>query len=212
MTTKTESLPERGQRNLYLAALIAAAIVFSLGAYLTSKGRPLGWEATWFTAINGWSDGWYRFFVIATFFGSSWAAVLAVIGAFAARAYRLAWRLALTIVGAYGIAYLAKHLIGRARPAEIVASVHVRVAETGMGFPSGHATISTVIAFTVWPYLPKRVRWVLVPLFVAMVCLSRLYLGVHFPLDIVGGVAIGVGAVSFVRVLPVAFRRLIRVS
>lgn len=212
MTTKTKSLPGQGQYKLYLGALAAALLVFGLGAFLAANGKPTGWEVTLFTAINGWSEGWYRLFVIITFFGSTWMALVAVVGTFALRMYRLAWRLALTIVGAYGVAFLAKHFIGRERPAEILTGVHARVVETGMGFPSGHATLSTVIAFTLWPYLPTKLRYILVPLFIALVCLSRLYLGVHFPLDIVGGVAIGIGAVSLVRILPQSFRKALRVS
>jgi undecaprenyl-diphosphatase len=212
MATKTKTTPVNGRTTIYLAACIAGIIVFGLGAYFASSGHPTGWESSWFTAINGWSEGWYRFFTIATFFGSTWMALVSVVTVFAFRMYRLAWRLAFTIIGAYGVAYLAKHIIGRERPAELLANVHARAVETGMGFPSGHATLSTVIACTVWPYLPAKLRYVVVPLFIGVVCLSRLYLGVHFPLDIVGGIAIGIAAVSFVRILPRALRTFLRLA
>jgi len=172
----------------------------------------MGWETSLFRKINDWPNGGLAtFFKIVTFFGSTWMALIAVIAVFATRAYRLAWRLALTIVGAYGVAYIAKHFVGRVRPMELLTNVHVRATETGMGFPSGHATLSTVIALTIWPYIPTKAKYVLVPLFIALVALSRLYLGVHFPMDVIGGIAVGVGAVSFVRVLPTSFRKLLRV-
>lgn len=207
-----ESPSYSGRYRLYAAALAVALLVFGFTTYLALRGSPLGWEVSMLAAINGWSEGWYRFFTIATFFGSTWMALVVVAGTFLARLYRMAWCLALTIIGAYGVAFLAKHFIERERPFEILTTIHARVAETGMGFPSGHATLSTVIALTVWPYLPKRWRYVLVPVFIGLVCLSRLYLGVHFPLDIIGGIAIGVGAVSFLHILPPAWRSFLRIQ
>jgi len=89
--------------------------------------------------------------------------------------------------------------------------VHTRAIETGMGFPSGHATVITVIMLSLIPYLRNKWRW-FPPLAIVLVCLSRLYLGVHFPLDIVGGVALGTAAVAFVRILPQSLRVLLRVD
>ena len=212
MTKNIENSSEKGRNALYIASFCLALLVFAAAAFLAAKGKPTGWEYSWFRSINGWSEGWYHFFTVVTFFGSTLGALLSVIVVFATRAYRLAWRLALTIIGAYGIALVAKHVIGRARPVELLTGVHARAVETGMGFPSGHATVSTVIAFTLWPYLPKKLRYAIVPLFIGLVCLSRLYLGVHFPLDVVGGIAVGIGAVSFIRILPQAFRKRIRIS
>lgn len=212
MTTKTATSVSKGQVKLYGAAFALAIIIFSFGAYGALQGSPLGWEVNFFQAINGWSEGWYRLFTIVTFFGSTWIALISVVGVFALRMYRLAWRLAITIVGAYGVAFLAKHFIGRDRPLAFLHDLHVRAVETGMGFPSGHATISTVVALTLWPYLPKMLRYIIVPVFIVLVCVSRLYLGVHFPLDVVGGAAIGVGAVSFVRLLPQKWRQALRLS
>lgn len=214
IAAKTDAVPEVApatkNKKIYVAAFALAVLLFAVTAFMAAGGRATGWEYSMFISINGWSEGWYRFFVIVTFFGSTWFALISVVTAFVMRLYRLAWRLAVTIIGAYGLAFLAKHFIGRERPAELFSAAHARVAETGMGFPSGHATVSTVIALTLWPYLPKKARYVLVPVFVGLVCLSRLYLGVHIPLDVVGGVAAGVAAVAFIRILPEAIRRKFR--
>ena len=81
----------------------------------------------------------------------------------------------------------AKHTFARTRPAlwESIAP------ETTFSFPSGHAmgsmTLATVLCLLAWH---TRWRgWVLVPaaVFVAMVGLSRVYLGVHYPSDILAG-------------------------
>ncbi len=81
-----------------------------------------------------------------------------------------------------------------------------------MGFPSGHATLSTVVALTLLPYLPKWIGFIGAPIFIGLVCLSRLYLGVHFPLDIIGGMAIGTGAVCVLRLLPAKLLQAVRLD
>lgn len=52
-------------------------------------------------------------------------------------------------------------------------------------FPSRHATISSVIAFS---YMYFKSKWLLLFLFIAVwIGLSRVFVGVHYPLDILGG-------------------------
>ena len=65
---------------------------------------------------------------------------------------------------------------------------------------SGHAAVAVAIATMIAPYLGRRARWVAVA--VAMgVCLSRMYVGAHLPLDVVGGAALGWAAGSLVHLL-----------
>jgi membrane-associated phospholipid phosphatase len=87
---------------------------------------------------------------------------------------------------------IAKEFFAQPRPAQYDARVwaYSDVGGTG-GFPSNH-TQSTVV---VWGYLAAVVRrtwlWVLAGLLMILVPLSRLYLGVHFPHDLLGGYIIG---------------------
>jgi membrane-associated phospholipid phosphatase len=64
--------------------------------------------------------------------------------------------------------------------------------ETSPSFPSGHAQGTTVV----WGYLgywrQNRAFWAVVVVLILLTSLSRVYLGVHFPQDVVGGIAIGV--------------------
>lgn len=214
MKTKkaSKSLPTRGQYKIYLAAFIVAVLTAGIGTFIALGDRLPGWEVSFFNTVNGWSGGWYLVFTIITFFGSTWMSLLTVAGALVLRAYRLAWRLTVTIILAYATTIMAKHFIGRERPAEILTDMHVRLTEPGMGFPSGHATGCAVIAFTLWPYLPRKARFIIVPLFIILIGLSRIYLGVHLPLDIIGGVTIGIAAVSLLRIMPQTWRRAIRVD
>lgn len=74
----------------------------------------------------------------------------------------------------------------------------------GYGFPSGHTQGNA----TVWGYLMHRfrARWLIVlgSVIVFLVALSRLYLGVHYPSDILGGLALAVALIFiFNRAAPV---------
>ncbi|HYH74815.1 MAG TPA: phosphatase PAP2 family protein [Candidatus Saccharimonadales bacterium] len=195
----------RGHYWWYVAAFVVALTLFAGATVLALSHKATGWEYTWFREVNNQSEGFYRLMTIITFLGSTWGAAIAVLGAYIARYYRLAWRLAFTIIGAYGVTVLAKHFIERPRPLGLFEDVHARVAETGMGFPSGHTMAITVITLTLLPYLPWKLRWI-IPILIVAVGISRLYLGVHIPLDLVGGLALGTAAVAFVRILPQRLR------
>jgi membrane-associated phospholipid phosphatase len=79
----------------------------------------------------------------------------------------------------------------RARPLESVTDVVPRDHADGLGFPSTHAAVAFALAGVVVWWLPRRwqaAAWALA----AMVALARVYVGVHYPLDVVGGAAVGV--------------------
>jgi undecaprenyl-diphosphatase len=79
---------------------------------------------------------------------------------------------------------------GRPRP----AGVHIRDHVGGAGFPSGHTATAFAVAVVFAAWLPTR--WRAVPLVLAAVVgLARMYVGAHYPLDVLGGAAWG-GAVG----------------
>jgi glycosyltransferase 2 family protein len=211
MTAKTDTTPYKGHFKLYLTGFIVGLLVFAGSTYVAAEGELLGWEYTWFHLFNDWPESLYRTMVIITFFGSVWAAAIGVAAAFFARYYRLAGRLALSILAVYGLTAFAKHFIGRERPAGLMDDAQVRVLETAMGFPSAHAAVATVLMLTLLPYLRGLWRWI-VPIAIAAVAISRLYLGVHVPLDVIGGVAVGVAVVAAIRVLPQPLRIFLRID
>jgi hypothetical protein len=90
------------------------------------------------------------------------------------------------IFSAY-VALFAKNLFGLPRPPEYLH----KVTENDFGFPSGHALVSSGF----WGYMGFRIRnsqiIIAGTLAVFLVSLSRLYLGVHYPGDVAGGIVFG---------------------
>jgi len=86
---------------------------------------------------------------------------------------------------------LAKQLAGQPRPFEIDSRVQKLYDAGGGGLPSGH----TQHAVIVWGYLASQWRrrgfWALAGLLMVLIPLSRVYLGVHFPTDLLGGYVLG---------------------
>ena len=91
---------------------------------------------------------------------------------------------------------LLKNLIKRARPFVDLSTTVVGGEASGYSFPSSHATAAFAMAVILSNFQP-RLRHVF--FFLAFcVSLSRVYMGVHYPSDIIAGalVGIGIGSVS----------------
>lgn len=101
--------------------------------------------------------------------------------------------IAVTGAGALGLNILLKQLFARARPQLWERTVDVKF----YSFPSGHAMISMVIygllGYLLGSRFPKQRWWIysLTVILVAVIGLSRLYLGVHWPTDIIAGYTAG---------------------
>jgi undecaprenyl-diphosphatase len=117
-------------------------------------------------------------------------AVWLVVGAVASvtdRRRRARWRRATFTVGAsYLTSSSVKVAIGRRRP--VVEDLpQLMATPTGLSFPSSHSTSSFAAAAAYSRLLPARALYaVAVPM-----AMSRLYLGVHYPSDILAGAALG---------------------
>ena len=91
---------------------------------------------------------------------------------------------------------LAKDIVARPRPV-IPASDFLISADKDYAFPSGHAVIvsaGATVALMLFRGTPKRlVVSTILAIEAALVCLSRIYVGGHYPLDVTGGILLGVG-------------------
>lgn len=87
---------------------------------------------------------------------------------------------------------LLKNLVARARPYETVEGLtRLIAAPPGYSFPSGHSGCSFAAATVLFVLCPKRIG---IPAFVLafLIAFSRLYVGVHFPSDVIAGALVGV--------------------
>lgn len=91
---------------------------------------------------------------------------------------------------------IIKNWVARIRPYELIQGLECLVAkEKDFSFPSGHTTNSLACACVLYKLAPKK--WGVSALVLAiLISLSRLYVGVHYPTDVLGGVVIGVGSAA----------------
>ena len=97
---------------------------------------------------------------------------------------------ALIIIGLVTLFF--KEILARPRPYELIDSgVFPLVLESTYGIPSGHASITLVVwgYFALW--MRKRAITIIVIIYVILMGLSRMYLGVHFPQDVIAGWLLG---------------------
>lgn len=136
-------------------------------------------------------DGFDQWFLLFSNLGYHYGVVPFDIALVVALAFRRRFRESIFAAAALGGSALlnlaTKQLFARARPMlwESIAPEH------SYSFPSGHAmgsmTLAVVLVLLAWP---TRWRWIAagaMVFFVAMVGLSRIYLGVHYPSDILAG-------------------------
>jgi undecaprenyl-diphosphatase len=115
------------------------------------------------------------------------------------RRWRLAVELLVAGLGTYVVAKVVKGIWPRGRPDGLLDDVVIRGGEAlGRGFVSGHAATLTALATVAWPWLGLRAR-IVVAVLVVLVCLTRVYVGAHLPLDVVGGAGLGLAIAGLVR-------------
>lgn len=91
-----------------------------------------------------------------------------------------------------------KNIIQRIRPYNVMESLKILVeAEHDFSFPSGHTACSFAGAWAMRRTLDKKF-WIPAMVLAVLISLSRLYVGVHYPTDILGGVIVGTFAAEAV--------------
>ncbi len=117
---------------------------------------------------------------------AGWVA-LSAIGALLSRSRRRDWLLVgVGAVAAHGAAILIKLAVRRRRPHHPDIAVNVSTP-SALSFPSAHATSSTAAAMLLCRATGSPLPLAAVPL----MALSRLVLGVHYPTDVLAGMAVG---------------------
>jgi undecaprenyl-diphosphatase len=108
------------------------------------------------------------------------------------------WRLWLAVAVAFLVVDdVVKPLADRARPFEVLPEIRlIDVRPDTRSFPSGHAAMAFAGALAGARMLPPA-GWILWPL-AGVIAFSRIYLGVHWPSDVVFGALLGFALAWFV--------------
>ena len=83
-----------------------------------------------------------------------------------------------------------KNIVNRPRPFQVDESINMLITASGSSFPSGHTGSSFAAAVSVFLYNKKAGIAALV--LASLIGFSRMYLFVHFPTDVIGGVVVGI--------------------
>jgi membrane-associated phospholipid phosphatase len=175
-----------GSRRQLVLGLGTLALV-TLPALRATPARP---ELTAFEAVNALPD-WLHIPIWPVMQCGALAAVPATAALLRLSGHGgISTRVAMSGTAAWALAKGVKRVVGRGRPDGLADALRVRGrAQTGSGFPSGHAAVATALAAGTAAAVPA-LRPVLVGI-AATVCLSRVYVGAHLPLDVIGGAALG---------------------
>lgn len=108
------------------------------------------------------------------------------------------------------IVHSLKMIMSRERPYNIIEQLNTfGIDLSDYSFPSGHTTASFSLATTLALNIPKLS--IVVFLLAAIIAISRIYLGVHYPTDVVAGVILGIGCPIIVHMHLLDFAKEIAV-
>lgn len=188
-----------------LSVFSVATILLTLLAVLVTTGRTSATDSSILLWIYEHSTAQLdAFFLFVTNLGgvvaiTSVSLLLLAFLIFTKRFYKAT----LLVAGVGGVAtinFLLKIIFERPRP----DLWNWLITETQFSFPSGHASASSALALCIvvmlWNTKWRMLSIVLAGIYILVIGVSRLYLGVHFPTDIIGGWLVSLAVVSLATV------------
>ncbi|MBP0724438.1 phosphatase PAP2 family protein [Bacillus sp. RG28] len=180
--------------SIFLISLVCA-IGFGWIAILVGEHHLVQFDSSIISFVQGFESptltSLFKFF---TFIGSTPVVVvlcvLIIIYLYKVLHHRSEIILFIVVMGGSTVLnFVLKHLFHRARP-----TIHRLIQETGYSFPSGHSmeafALYGVLAYLLWRHTSSSLGKTLLIIFsvfmTLMIGISRIYLGVHYPSDVIG--------------------------
>lgn len=189
--------PARGRRSVvhrYPVDLVRVGLglaIVGIGLLIAQRGQLSVFERDVFQIINDLPPLFFPVVWAVMQLGNVVAVPILAAVAALARRFRMARDLLVSGLLAYLAADLIKSLVRRERPGGFAVDPFFPEGPIeGLGFISGHAAVAAALATAAAPYLTRRTRRVAWGV-AAAVAISRIYVGAHLPLDIIGGAAAG---------------------
>ena len=192
--TDRPALPRRilhPRHTKHLWHLLLASFVLVLSA-LPLRGNTVGTpERAVFEFVNQWPEAFYGVVWTVMQLGNILAVPATAAIAAAFRRIRLSFDLLAAGTAAWLLAQVVKGAVDRGRPGDLLDEVVMRgEPAVGYGYVSGHSAVAVALATVASHYLGPAGR-ALVWTTAAIVCIGRMYVGAHLPLDVLGGAAMG---------------------
>ncbi len=204
MTTKTDFAPPLRMlplpRHWWVWTIAGVLLAVALGIFVTSDPQ----FATVDYTLNRWFDehrlpvvDWIAI-AIARIFSPLGAIIILVATLLLTRrrdrTMRTGSAFVFVVAVAWGGNQILKLIFQRPRPDLSVLTDPIVSIPLSYSYPSGHASISAALAIGLW-LLAWRTRWqraatIGLPFLFVVVALSRIYLGVHYPTDVIGALFI----------------------
>jgi undecaprenyl-diphosphatase len=184
-----------------VAMVAGGVLLLVLAALPVHPDRISGAETAVFRAVNGPTLLPFVLVWPLMQLGNLLAVPAVAAVAAALRRWRLTAAALLAGAGVYVLAKVVKGVVPRGRPDALLDDAVIRgAAAHGRGFLSGHAAVVVALVVVAWPWLGSRGRIICAVLAVA-VCLARVHVGAHLPLDVVGGAGLGLAVGGVVLLL-----------